>query len=288
MLCKRIALFGCGLIWMAAPLLAQSSPDAFRQNRRTFEALEETVVTVDWFEKRLADALVELHKETGITFLLDESSTDTGLDSETLITRKLESLRLATVLEMFLHEFQCTWKIQDGVIVILSEDAALDIANMGQMVFDCSDIIAKIKPLKRSRSYYGGGSGMGGSRNPAGGPGGVFRIVDQQGFGGSAPVTVQEEQLEIETDSESGSTSQTDSKSTPQTKQPRIDEYTISGRTQLMDTIQETVDPDSWEENGGNARMRPLNDIIVIRNTQANLRGIDQLLKQLRAAGLGN
>ena len=53
---------------------------------------------------------------------------------------------------------------------------------------------------------------------------------------------------------------------------------------ELMDLIQETIDPDSWEENGGVGRMQPFPTTLslIITQTQANQDRIQNLLGRLR------
>ena len=53
---------------------------------------------------------------------------------------------------------------------------------------------------------------------------------------------------------------------------------------QLTDLIQETIDPDSWEENGGNGRMRPFPSTLslIVTQTQENQDRIQNLLGRLR------
>lgn len=57
---------------------------------------------------------------------------------------------------------------------------------------------------------------------------------------------------------------------------------------QLQRLITKTVSPGSWSEIGGPGSIIAVNHVLVIRQTQSNLRQIDQLLEQLRAANLEN
>ena len=53
---------------------------------------------------------------------------------------------------------------------------------------------------------------------------------------------------------------------------------------ELMDLIRETIDPDSWEANGGNGRMRPFPSTLslIVTQTQENQDRISALLTRLR------
>ncbi len=53
---------------------------------------------------------------------------------------------------------------------------------------------------------------------------------------------------------------------------------------ELMNLIQETIDPDSWEENGGSGRMQPFPSTLslIVTQTQENQDRIQNLLQRLR------
>ncbi|MGI9518849.1 MAG: hypothetical protein ACR2NP_17470, partial [Pirellulaceae bacterium] len=80
----------------------------------------------------------------------------------------------------------------------------------------------------------------------------------------------------------------------PQTSSPQYNTWgpkgvakggiTEADFTELMDLIQETIDPDSWEENGGVGRMQPFPTTLslIITQTQENQDRIQNLLGRLR------
>lgn len=272
MLRNTICAVLCTLL-LTSPVLAQGTADVVhRNNQATFEELERQVIKVDYFETRSEDILAELQTTTSIVFKLDESAADNNFDEETLISCRLKETRLATALEFILGPFQCTWKIQDGMVVILSEDAALDTGNYGVMTLDCADLISKIRPVKVRRRKVMRPDGGFGAANGRSGPGGVFSVP---GF---------------QEDAGSNQSSEEPADEPKKEEAAQVVEYeeTLSGRDQLIDTIIETVDPDSWIENGGLGTIMPLNDVLVIRQTQANLRRVKQLLGQLREIELDN
>lgn len=262
---------------LTIPVQAQNAPPSEHENNlESFQELHEKKVAVDFFETRFEDVLAQLKEETGISFVIDESASDNSIDEETLITLKLSETRVATALKFMLNEFSCTWSIQDGVVVINSQDASLDIENFGLIAFNCDDLISKIEPLVTTHREWHPGFGPGGGIAPVVGSrgGGVF----------SVPVKLQEESTEDSADD--NEVANEESKDQPQPPTPVTWEETVSGRDQLIDTITEMVDPDSWESNGGNGRITALNNVILVSQTQENLRAITELLDQLRTVDL--
>ena len=259
------------------------------KNEQSFRALEENI-TVDFFEHRFEDVLKDLGTQTGLTFIIDESSGDNNLDEEALITFSAGNMRAATVLGFMMRPFQCSWSIHDGVVVIMSEDAALDQLNL--KVFDCTDLLARIEPRTELRGGGGFGGRGGGGRGGGGfgGGGGVFALqeVDDDPFGSGEetvadPFANDEEQ---ETPAEDPNAAQQAEQQQQPPAAPGPFEVTISPHQQLVRLIQETVNPQSWEENGGTGKIVTINDLVVVRQTQINLREIATLLDLLERSGL--
>ena len=272
----RFGAILCTLLVASSSLAQSTSQSRYSNDEATFEQLETATISVNFFETEMEEAMNILQQETGLTFALHESAGDNNLDAKTLITLSMQDKRAATVLEFMLNKYHCAWSIRDGVVVILSEDAALDVEYQGLKTFNCADILAKIKPLKvkrRANGQFGGGGGFGGGGR---GGGGVFSIppiqdtADQQAMA-DAP------KQEAETKSD---------ESPPQPPAPLWIEEITTPAEQLIDLIQNTVDPDSWEENGGIGRIQSLNNLIIVRQSVQNLREVDHLLDQLRTAGL--
>jgi hypothetical protein len=228
----RISVFCCATLLLGTSLAAQGVPETRNQNNRATEnVLETKVLTVDLNEQRLGDVLEYLQAESGLTFVLHDSANDNDLDRETPITLEMANTRLATVLSFLLDEYECTWRIEDGVVELISEDAALQSEFQSVRVFDCGDLLQQIHPMT------------------------VKRVAGVFGGSGSPP------------------------------RAPLLEE-TISASQQLTHLITKTVDPASWEENGGEASMVSFRGVLVVRQTSQNLTRISNLLEQLRATGL--
>lgn len=306
----RLILTGLFLLTCSVATAQNEQFTEGENNRTTFQTLE-TNISVDYFEHRFEDVLKDLHDQTGVTFLLDESAADNNLDDESLITMSQENMRVATVLAFMLREFQCTWSIHDGAVVILSEDTALDQLNL--RVFNCADLLANIQPRVEQR---GGGFGgrvpvVGGiGRGGAGTAGGVFAIQEDEEdpfdqddpfadddasemsdpFAGDDPAVDSDPFADdpVQDDpaaQQSAEPVQAEEQPEPPVT-PTVTEMTVSPHEQLVDLIRETVDPNSWDANGGSARIVTINDLVVVRQTQVNLREIETLLDLLSSSGL--
>ena len=246
-----------------------SSKSSHRNDLATFNTLEETFLKVGASEGKLSDVLKTLQDELDVMFVLDPSTDDYGLDAETVIkfTRPKE-IRAATALAMILKKYECTWSIQDGVVRVISVDCAFELESLNFMTFQCGDLIERIRPVtKVSPPPVQHFPGMGG----------VFAIPPRwnHSIGKSLQETVDEVQPAEKADAGT-------MHSTLWVKK------TVPPLNQLIDLIQVTVDPESWSMNGGTGSIVAVNNVLVVRQTQNNLRQINHLLNALRKTNLEN
>ena len=269
------ALF-CGLM-LASLAMAQSGPPPQHLNQRTtFETLENTLVHVDFDETRFEDVVNSLQKKLGLPIILNESAADYNLDGESLVTFSHPSdLRAATTLDLLVKPYDCTWTIQDGVIHIISTDVASELEWLNVMTFDCDNLVKKIKPLTihihPDHIPHNRGSG---DVILGGGAGGIFAIPPQQS-------ETPEEEVKPAPPVTPTLQHQGEALLLPVKK-------ILTPMDQLQRLITKTVSPGSWSEFGGSGSIIAVNHVLVIRQTQSNLRQINQLLEQLRAANLEN
>jgi hypothetical protein len=67
---------------------------------------------------------------------------------------------------------------------------------------------------------------------------------------------------------------------------PRPNEGTSLNPQEVMESIikliEDTTDPDSWRDAGGlNGTIRDVDNVLIVRQTQANQRRVEQVLRQL-------
>ena len=256
----------------ASWLHAQETSDRpLNDNRTTFETLENKTLNVDFSNTRLADVLSDLEQKLNVTFLIDHSAEDNNLDAETVITLSTaDGLRASTVLHMILQPHFCTWTIQDGVVSIISTDQATANESLMLMTFECGDLTKKIRPCKTiSQTHWDrlGNPQMG----MFGNAGGFFSVRSDSNLNQKQESAPTPESVDASTDPKDGS---------------ETTEQLLSPMQQLEILINETVDPDSWRKNGGPGSSMYINHVLVVRQTQSNIRLIHQLLDQLRTVNL--
>lgn len=244
---------------------AQSRPATQVDNDRiAAEALHQSIAT-DYFEKTLGEILSDWSTDTGIAFWIHESAADQSVDEDTLITLRLGDLRLATALDLMLESHYCTYVIVDGTVGIVSGDHAVE--NLMVEAIDCNDLLSRITPKKVFRPARGGGFGGGG------GAGGVFGIP-------AGPIGPRQDAA----DPAPAQSAEVADEAQPPKPAGYYD--IVSPADQLIELVTETVDPDSWESNGGTGRIHEINSVLVIAQTSRNLRSVHNLLDSLERAGI--
>ena len=116
------------LIPYCQPALAQISEFSIpvhRKNHETRQALEQ-MISIDFNEIAMQKVVIELQLKLGLQILLHESAMDNGLDEELPVTARLIDLRGSSILDILLEPFECTYRVQDGVVMVCSDDEACD------------------------------------------------------------------------------------------------------------------------------------------------------------------
>jgi len=88
--------------------------------------------------------LGELTNQSGLQFVIDQTAEDNDLVREKEISFSVESIRMRTGLEMMLKKYDGTFVIRDGVVVIISIDAASDPAFFRRKTFDVENLLRLI------------------------------------------------------------------------------------------------------------------------------------------------
>lgn len=258
-------LFGIAIASLA---IAQPAPESIHvNNRAAFKTLEGTFLKVGSAEVKFSEVLKTLQDELGLVFVLDPSTQDYELDGETVISfAHSQESRVATALETILREYYCTWCIQDGVVRIISVDCAMELEYLNLMTFECGDLVEKIRPVTTVTPPA--------HRHM---PGGLFTIPPRWNPPTNGPNQEETDKIENReiTPVENG-------------RRDVLVKRTIQPIDQLKNLIQETVDPDSWNVNGGMGSVIAVNNVLVVRQTQFNLRQINSLLATLRDTNLSN
>ncbi len=185
--------------------------------------------------------------------------TDNAIDREKPVTIQLTNVTFRSVLKEVLSqvggETKLSFAVGDGLLRIATKDK-LD-KDKAVLIYDIRDLLINLPRAGRIGAFnvtqglgQAGGQGGGGGSGAGGGMFGQGQGQQQQQQGG------------------------------------RGDQYGQQGQQQLVQQIQEiirqTVEPDSWRENGGEASLRELNGQLIIYNTSDAHRQVTDLLSQLR------
>jgi type II secretory pathway component GspD/PulD (secretin) len=181
-----------------------------------------------------------------------------GIDRNAAVTARLRNVKFSKALRIILDSVgsdtaKLGYTVDEGVITIsTAEDLS---GNTLTRVYDIRDLILQVPDFTeapnfslQSTSTRGGGAQGGGGGGGAGGGGGLFGNSSQ------------------DSDTE---------------------EKGLKSRDELVEEItkliQETVDPDSWRDNGGSVgAVRELSGQLIVTQTPENQRQLVNLLEQLR------
>lgn len=199
------------------------------------------------------DLCEQITQSVGLQVILDESAKDTiTRDSEIDENFSLYETSLRSALDLLLKKYDCTFTIQEGVLVILS----IDKAEQERIVrmYDVSDIVEHCgaSGLTFHKMKAGDGDGRFGSQAASATPFNSEKSGMSAGAGANAP---------------------------PRQFVPNKPETVQS----LVLAISEIVEPDSWEANGGTSRIVALGDRLVVSAPFGVNYKIKTFLQDLRA-----
>jgi hypothetical protein len=274
----------------------ESSVLAVSQDTSQADAAEKAMrvmISFDLAEQSFAEVKKQLEKKTGLNFLLTSSAIDDSLAAEQPITFQIGAVPLNKALALMLEAHNATYMIDGGVVKIISLDDALDPEWHRIKMFDCVKLLTLLpetSPLAPTNGLLEGGakdssvggakeSGVGGNR-----AGGMFAIQP------TTPqlAAPQPEFSGIRQDSGGSDTKLLEQKLSQlvamvqaQAKAERSQVKPSSEHT-LLDLVTSMISPDSWEQNMGTGKIRVINGILVVSQTESTLIKIDGFLADLK------
>jgi hypothetical protein len=236
--------------------------------------------------KPLQEVLAELHAATGLKFVIDASATDGDLNPGTKITFSADALRLRTGLDLMLDTFQCTYTIRDGLLLLISQDAAANPDYFRLKAFDVQELLQLMiraeqlrdKEVVRPASpWYGGTGGMSGTGGgPAGG--GMFSLMP------SSPPQ--------ESDQPAGGETTRPAAESAIQGQPAAEHHPVrtenrsaqeQAQQKLIDFIQANIAPDDWGETGqGDGTIQAIGGVLIVGQSESVLHAVDVALDDLQ------
>lgn len=229
------------------PVAASETPE----NRRVLAALESQRIPVS-FDNPLGDVVAFMETVTSQNFDVNWSSLELlSIDEQTPVQLKLNNVPVSVVLDRLVEKISdplspAGWAVQDGIVQIASDEALR--RNTSLVIYDIRDLLIEIPDYQDSPDIDLDNV----LQNSGGGGGG--------GGGGQSPFD----------DADGGDDDE------ERDRQERID--------QIIDIIQNNVDFEGWQDNGGDTGfIQELSGSLIIRNTPKNHRAISGLLSQIRA-----
>jgi type II secretory pathway component GspD/PulD (secretin) len=233
-------------------------------NRAVWQKLQETSFPVDFNNNTFEQVKTFIEQVTGLSLYVDwKALNNVGIDRDTEVTLKLQNVNAATALQRILEQLgegdqRPAYDVQEGILTVTSDEAMRKRTII--LVYDIRDLLFQVpmfdngpaldlnNALNQGQNQQGGGGGGGGGAGGGGGGGG-----GNQGniFGNSQP------------------------------EAPRLTRAELV--RQIVDIIQENIDPDGWRDLGGTTgSLQELNGNLIITNTPNNHRQIEGLLAMLR------
>ena len=250
-----------------------------------WSALKNQTINAAYNVTPLSDVLSDLSERAGVNIIPDTRALDlerVSLDAP--VTKNISNpISVESALNIILGDFGLVFKVENESVIITNKQAlqARPIAvtyYVGDLVVPIPDFsgnplnmqfITPQTAQPRNRGFAGGGNDV------------VPVSYNQQ-----AP----QQSLDFGSPSWSGAAMpHTQSTGMPQYNTWGAKTFGQGGVTandfdELIDLIQETVDPDSWEANGGSGRLRPFPSTLslIVTQTQENQDRIQSLLTRLR------
>ncbi len=219
-------------------------------NRATLAKLSDRRIPVSFEENNFEDVLKFVASVGDLEMDIDwESLEDIGVDPESTVSLKLTNVPLQTVLDRVLEkasdpEVPAGWAVYDGVLTIASDEVLR--RNTVLEIYDIRDLLIEVPDYDNAPDF---------DLQSA------FQNSGQQGGGGGGQSPFQQNDQE---------------------DADRIPREELIER--IVDLIQENVDPEGWQDTGGDTgTIQELNGNLIITNTPKNHRAIIGLLGKLRS-----
>ncbi len=247
-----------------------------------------TKVSVDFQKRPLSQVLDTLSRMTGVPIAIDPIGLSAeGADSETPVTLRLsQEITLRSALNLILEPLRLSYVIENEVLRVTSEQTRD--AKTVVRTYDVADLVIPVPNFVPSYN-----TGLAGAIEAAHRAMGLGQPV----YAGPLALTANQQNPDATLPTSAsvlaqmGASGVLQSLSSEPTGQPSFAPAGMGGAVladfeTLKELIRETINPDSWEETGGEGfgRMRefPLSLSLVISNTEEVHEKIAKLLQQLR------
>lgn len=255
-------------------------PSEDANNENLMKALAKPYTGQPLKETPLAEFLEILRNEYDIQCWLDlQSLEDEGIDPEMTLNWNIIPVRMQTMLELLLDGEDLAYRIKDGILIVTTEIGV--VKNQQLRVYDCRNLYPDPEQWVPAVRLQASHASRPGSTN-----GGLFAVAPQIGSGSGGFRAVQESGSKGFAGGGAGIGGGTGigAPAVVQETEP-VSEIPHDNIQQLVYLIQATVDPLSWEDNGGpsGATIHTFRSKLIIRNTVPVHSDVSSLLEDLAA-----
>ncbi len=253
-----------------------TTSESLDANERTWRKLERIVDALEFEGATLDDFFLNLKDRYDLQFYIDRRTLEeegVAIDAPD-VTINLRQVPLEMGLRLVLQQQDLDYSLDHGVIVVSTKDAISQPDRLIVRVYPVADLVDPI-PVGEETGERAGGTGAGGVGGMGGGfGGGGFGMRDS----GRPPVLLQGPFHAQSADIGKFKAAMGVAPGPAPRRKRGV--YDISV---LQTVITGTIDPDSWEEMGGTARITEFRDALVVAQVWRNHRRIERLLEELRA-----
>lgn len=222
------------LLIVAVAGVVTSAAAQSRGERSTLAVLNQRIPEVRMVEQPMETVLEWLGEFSNVTFIVRwRTLEDAGLLRDTPISMQVRNVRLSQVLWLVFSQaggadIELAYRAQGDLIVISTQD---DLGReMVTKVYDVADLL--VSPVNTARPDFQSSSNQG---------------IGQQGQGGGGQ--------SIFGDSEQNENEDEDRESREATME------------RLIEIIKSTVEPDSWDDAGGEGTITSFKNLLIVRNS---------------------
>jgi type II secretory pathway component GspD/PulD (secretin) len=264
---------------------ADSGPAAVQPNAKKQNSLEAKLdkpVTVEFVDTPVRDALAFLAESSDVQFYIKQKQLQQqAITPDDTVTLSLKDIRLSTALDLLLAQLDLTYVQRDELLIVTTIDDAE--ATMEVRVYDCRELLKAAQAATTAKARD-----LGPQRSANAMPGGEARAPSSAAARSKTtearpalPVVPQEVMPQFF--GVCGGTAMPGmGRGLSGGYEGDFREYTPE--VELVDLIQRTVEPASWDEIGGDGSIATYNGLLAVRQSPRMHAKVERVLNLLQAA----
>jgi hypothetical protein len=259
---------------------AAAEPDEDALNDQTTNKLKKRI-DAEFQELPIEDALKSIAASTQVQFYTDRRALeDVGINADTPVSITLNSVPCDMLLDLILGQLDLAYTMRSGIVIVTTPEEAE--AQMIVRVYAVSDLAARAAaPLDKNQQALGALSRLaeGGAQGGFGGGSGVVRVPLLESL-----LQLWARRVALKQEGKAEEAAQVEAEFYQMTSEI-FARQSFSDADELIELIVQTVSPDTWNDVGGLGSIMSYRDKLVVTQTAAVHRQVDDLLRQLRQKG---